>query len=208
MAFFLTFPLFAVLEPTMDSGSLITDAVKNDPGALESLLREYRPWMIEVVRRSAGADLLHFLQPDDIVQDAMASAFRSIADLTLGETPQKNFEAWLSVVVRNAIAIQRRKRRHALKMLHDEIRDAAIESGPSPSRQQRRQERYGRLTEAIQKLSESHRIVIELQIKGLTLDEIAAAVSQTRAAVNSRLARARQELHLILGSTSENISST
>lgn len=191
----------------MENEDLILEASKGDAEALERLLRRYQPWMGQVVLKAASSQLLRYADADEIVQYAMTACFRDIRGLALNEQPQRQFEAWLATVVRNAVRYFGRKRRRALLELASEARDAVPEKGPTVSKLQRKRERYERLNAAIATLPEDTQKMFELRLKGLTLSEIAAALGMKRAMVNSRMDRALARLKEVLGSTSLNLSS-
>lgn len=191
----------------MENEELILIATKGDAEALERLLRRYRPWMGQVVLKSASAPLLRYADADEIVQYAMTACFRDIGGLALDKEPQRQFEAWLATVVRNAVRYFGRKRRRALLELASDAREAVPEKGPTVSKLQRRKERYERLNAAIAALPDDTQKMFELRLKGLTLSEIAAALGMKRAMVNSRMDRALERLKQALGSTSLNFSS-
>ncbi len=190
----------------MENEELILNATKGDAEALERLLRRYRLWMGQVVLKAASAPLIRYADADEIVQYAMTACFRDIGGLALHEEPQRQFEAWLATVVRNAVRYFGRKRRRALLELASDARDAVPEKGPTVSKLQRKKERYERLNAAIAALPDDTQKMFELRLKGLTLSEIAAALGMKRAMVNSRMDRALERLKQALGSTSLNFS--
>lgn len=191
----------------MENEALILQATKGNAEALERLLRRYQPWMGQVALKAASPQLLRYADADEIVQYALTACFRDIGGLSLNEEPQRQFEAWLATVVRNAVRYFGRKRRRALLELASEARDAVPAKGPTVSKLQRRKERYDRLNAAIATLPEDTQKMFELRLKGLTLSEIAAALGMKRAMVNSRMDRALERLRQVLGSTSLNFSS-
>lgn len=191
----------------MGNEDLIRQATKGDAQALERLLRRYQPLMRQVVLEAASPQLLRYADADEIVQHAMMTCFRNIAGLLLGEKPQRQFEAWLATVVRNAVRYFGRKRRRAWLELASDARDGVPEKGPTPSKLQRRKERYERLNAALSTLPEDTQKMFELRLKGLSLSEIAVALGVKRAMVNSRMVRALERLREVLGTTSLNLSS-
>lgn len=193
--------------PDVGNEDLIRQATKGDARDLERLLRRYHPWMRQVVHGAASPQLLRYADADEIVQYAMTACFRDIGGLAMDEEPQRQFEAWLAVVVRNAVRYFGRKRRRALLELTSDARDAVADKGPTASKIQRRKERYERLNAAISTLPEDTQKMLELRLKGLSLSEIAFALGMKRAMVNSRMARALKRLKDVLGTTSLNLSS-
>lgn len=191
----------------MENDDLILRATNGDAGALERLLRRYQAWMRQIVLNAASPQLLRYADADEVVQHAMTACFRDIGSLTLDEEPQRQYEAWLSGVVRNAVRYFGRKRRRAMLELASDARDAVPDKGPTVSKLLRGRERYERLNAALATLPEDTQRMFELRLKGLTLSEIAAALGVKRAMVNSRMDRALERLKDVLGSTSLNFSS-
>ncbi len=73
---------------------------------------------------------------------------------------------------------------------------------PSPSSNQRREERFERLSKSVESLSPDHRTVIRLaRIEGLKIREIAERMNRSESAVKNLLLRAMRELRNSFGET-------
>lgn len=191
----------------MQADDLIQLASQGDADALERLLRRYRSWMLGIARAEIGESLRRYVDDDDIVQHASAQAFRYLTTLDITEDPAKQFEAWLSQVLRNSVRYFARKHRRRMERLATSVIEVHPERGPTASAVARAAERRSRLEHAIAGLPEEYRVVIELQLKGLKQQQIADRLGTTKAAVNSRQERARRQLRELLGSTSLNLPS-
>ncbi len=169
------------------------------------LVRDPDPW--------AGADPLAHLDAlhrlgrrltgsaadaEDLVQETYARAFRGAA----GFTPGTNLRAWLFRILRNAFLDQRRRQG---RMPIDPAGEEALASRPDPAgtegllRGDAELERLRRVVgeeieAALQALSESARMVVLLDLEGLSEAEIAEAMGCAPGTVKSRLSRARAAL--------------
>lgn len=184
----------------------ILRASQGDTDALEILLRRHQGWIHAVVLRQASADLLRYAPADDIVQHAMTGAFRGIGQFDPGSSPEKNFRDWLAAIAVNSVRAFGRKRSGALKFLESQL--TGEPRTRSASKLARARDRRDHLLGLIAKLPDTDRGVIELQLRGFTLEQIAEHLDISKAAANGRIDRARDRLREKLGSKSSVLSST
>lgn len=176
---------------------LVAGLRRGDEAAYERLVREYTGRMLAVARR--------FLREEedarDAVQEAFLNAFRAIDRFEGGS----RVSTWLHRIVVNACLMRLRTRRRKPEEAIEELlprylADGHPERPASPwdddalSRLERQEERSF-VRAAIDELPDGYRTVLLLRdIEGLDTEEAAEALGMTRAAVKTRLHRARQAL--------------
>ena len=164
--------------------------------AFDELVALYAPRLDGFVKTRAGQQVLNEIDIPDVVQETFAKAFQHIDRLSWhGE---RAFFGWLTSIAQNVILGASQKVRRAPLQLHRDIPD----SGASPSKNLRRQERSDRLQEALRGLSPDYRIVIQLaRIEKLAVADIAVRMNRSPNAVKKLLARALHELKKGFGDT-------
>jgi RNA polymerase sigma-70 factor (ECF subfamily) len=177
--------------------ALVERAQKNDPSAFEALVASHRDRLEELVRRRLGSALGASLEVDDIVQETLAWAFRSLPRFRW--QGEGSFGRWLAGIGCHVIlkAARRERRGRTLELVRD-----VPAPDVSPSKALRRTERFERLETALAKLSSDHRQVILLaRIEGLAIREIARRMARSEDAVMQLLSRALKKLKQGFGET-------
>ena len=177
--------------------SLVERAQRGDRAAFDELERAYRPRLRKLVEARLGGRLRETLEVDDILQEALLRAFRSIHGFQWRK--EDAFFSWKAQIVENVIRDQAQKRGRGefLELEHD-----VPGSQPSPGRRLRREERFDRLDDALKTLSPDHREVILLaRIERLRIEEIAARMNRSPDAVKQLLVRALRKLKESFGDT-------
>ena len=181
--------------------ALIAGLRSGDSGAFETLLRDYGPRLLRLARRF----LANEEDARDALQDAMVAVHRSIG----------NFESssalltWLHrIVVNSALMKLRTKRRHPEEDIEQylprflEDGHQRVPSTPWTESAQsvlEREELRAAVREAIEKLPEAYRIVLQLRdIEEMSTAETAEILGVTKNVVKIRLHRARQALRTLL----------
>ncbi|MBI4586589.1 MAG: sigma-70 family RNA polymerase sigma factor [Planctomycetes bacterium] len=185
------------LKSEEDSKLLIERAKRGERAAFELLLRRYRERLAALIEGRLGAHLRGFVEPEDILQETLLRAWKSLADF---EWQGKGaFFRWLSGIAHNAIleAADRHRPWKAVPLDFD-----VPASASSPSKALQREERLGRLQEALRSLSPEYRQVIQwVRFEGVSLAEAARRLDRTPNAVSHLLLRAVRKLREILGET-------
>jgi RNA polymerase sigma-70 factor (ECF subfamily) len=183
-----------------DEASLLAGLRAGEEEAYETLLRTYTGRMLAVARRFMGSEE----DARDAVQDAFVSAFKAM-DRFEGES---RISTWVHRIVVNACLMKLRTRRRKPEESIEELlpkfsenghldvsasgwesADALIEQG------QTRELVRG----AISRLPEAYRTVLLLRdIEEFDTEQTAEALGLTKAAVKTRLHRARQALRGLL----------
>lgn len=164
------------LQPPIDDGrrARLTQMIGDDPQRLR--------------RRSLSLGV-PFSDADDVAQNALLRAWRSIEQLESPEPGQMC--SWLDSIARNAATDLARQ---SIRRPADELDGETADSANVASEAEIRHVLDGAL-EAIRALPASLRDPLLLSVvDGLSTDEIAARLGSTPGAVRQRIARARRSL--------------
>jgi len=182
----------------MDDAQLIEKASAGDRTAFEELVSAHRPRLEALVRTRLGSQLERFVELDDVVQETLLRAFRSMAQYR--PDGEDSFLRWLGGISNHVLLeAAKRSRRDVIVPLDVEPADG---SQVSASRAARREERFARLEHALASLSPDHRQVILLaRVDRLPMKEVASRMGRTPGAAAQLLWRALQNLKESFGST-------
>jgi RNA polymerase sigma-70 factor (ECF subfamily) len=189
--------MFTMTESRQSSDDLGRRSEAGDREAFGELLDRSREQLEAWVRLRLGSRLRTAVDPSDICQETMLRALRSAGGFQWqGERALSN---WLARIAENVVQEQvRRSAKEGLATLGVDPAASAI----SPSRAARRDERFGRLREALEALDPVSRRVVELsRLERRSLKEIAALVDRSPNAVGLVLMRALREMRRHLGET-------
>lgn len=184
--------------------ALVQAARSGDEGAFDALVRRYQDKVYGLALRLAGNP------PDaeEVLQDAFLQAWQHLADFR-GDA---KFSTWLFRIATNAALMLRRSRRRRATDSLEECLPLFREDG----RLARFDVDYGRagrvdqllerdelarlVKEAIERLPEDFRVVVELRdLEELSTEDTAAILGLAPALVSTRLHRARLMLRGFLG---------
>jgi RNA polymerase sigma-70 factor (ECF subfamily) len=184
-----------------DEAKLLSRLRAGEDAAYETLLRLHTPRMLAVARR--------FLASEDdareAVQEAFVSAFRAI-DRFQGDA---RLSTWLHRIVVNASLMKLRTRRRKPEESIEELLPSFREDGHLAEQSTgwregadaliERDETKTLVRDAIERLPEAYRTVLLLRdIEEYDTEETALELDLTKAAVKTRLHRARQALRQLL----------
>ena len=183
-----------------DETALLAGLRAGDEAAYETLLRTYSGRMLAVARRFMGSEE----DAREAVQEAFVSAFRAM-DRFEGDS---RISTWLHRIVVNACLMKLRTRRRKPEESIDELLPKFAENGhlelssagwDGADRLIERNETRALVRQAIERLPEAYRTVLLLRdIEEFDTEQTAEALGLTRAAVKTRLHRARQALRQLL----------
>jgi len=188
------------------SQPLVDRASRGDAAAVEDLLSLHLPGLTKFLRHHAGAAVLARESPDDRVQSVCRKVLKRLRDGRFLWRGEGAFNQWLD----QAAVLKLRDRRdiHGAEK-RDARQEAAMPSGsnvplaapwlrgaePSPSEDAALHEQVAPLARTLDRLSDSHRQVIELaHFEGLSHAEIGARLCISEAASRQLLARALARL--------------
>jgi RNA polymerase sigma-70 factor (ECF subfamily) len=186
--------------------SLIRAAQRGDRDSFDRLASGYRAFLLDVAERGMDRLLRSVVEPEDVVQDVLLSAFRSLGTVDLPSPAA--FRAWLGTIARNRLNDLRR-RHLAAKRREDEKRsleepvgtassggsahlgDGIAARDPSPSSLAGRREKAEALEQVLARIAPHFREVIRLvEVEHLSTAEIAVRVGKSPEAVRKRIERA------------------
>lgn len=141
---------------------------------------------------------------EDVVQDALMSAFRHL-DQFRG---QAQMSTWLYAIVTNCARMQLRRRPRQTRLSLDEklgdeeqysVSERLADCGPSPEDECRRSELHGHMLRFVTQLSPPLRRAFQLrELDGLTTSEAAQILGVADGTVKAQLARARAKLRRMM----------
>ncbi len=186
---------------------LLNEARKGSKQALGAMFAQLRPWMRRQAEGLLGQRLRARMDGSDIVQDVHIRAFEHFHQFH-GDSVAR-LRGWVEEILRNVITDCRR--RHGAGK-----RDAGREEGggdlgshleghgTTPSQGAMRIENQARLIEALQRLPEKYRLVLQLRFyDGLPFEEVAQQVGVTVGNARVLMVRAIERLKKELGDDHE-----
>src|SRR5262245_55543949 len=183
-----------------DVPTLLAAARGGDAAARDRLFARCRTYLGLAARSRVESWLRAKVDASDIVQQTMLEAHRGFGAFRGGT--EAEWLAWLRMILdRNAADFVR----HYRTAGRAAGREGALDAEPtapdeSPSAAAVRHEGELQLVDAISRLSEDHRTVIELRnLQRLPFDEVAARMGRTRPAAQMLWMRAMQRLQEVLG---------
>ncbi|MGH0033424.1 MAG: sigma-70 family RNA polymerase sigma factor [Myxococcota bacterium] len=190
-------------DAEVDESELLARLRAGDDAAYEWLVRSYTGRMLAVARR--------FLRSEedarDAVQEAFLNAFRAIDRFEGGS----RLSTWLHRIVVNACLMRLRTRRRKPEESIEDLLPRYLDDGhfaspagpwrPDVNDQLESAEVRHQVREAIDRLPDTYRTVLLLRdIEEFDTEEAARLLEISRAAVKTRLHRARQALRELLDS--------
>jgi RNA polymerase sigma factor (sigma-70 family) len=185
----------APADATPDDLELVQKAQKGDLRAYDTLLQRYRERVYATVYHMTA----NHEDANDLVQETFIKAYQALKTFK----GHASFYTWLyRIAVNKTINFLKQRRNRAQLSLNDLDLNAehdpdlvALISDKTPRRDAALAELQEKLNAAMQKLSESHRLVVTLHdVQGLSHEEIADIMDCNVGTVRSRLFYARQQL--------------
>jgi RNA polymerase sigma-70 factor (ECF subfamily) len=184
----------------LDEDRLIRAGRRGDHQAVETLFRRYQRRLFQVAMRVLG----NAADAEDVLQDAMLSAYRALARFE----GRSQFSSWLTRIVINAALMRKR----ALKGRLTESLDATIgvdeaplsahlvHHGRDPEQELARSEMRKLINKNVNDLSPPLRAAFLLcEVQGYTAREAARMLGVTLTAMKARKWVARQKLAAAMG---------
>jgi RNA polymerase sigma-70 factor (ECF subfamily) len=175
-----------------------------DRAALDDLFARWQPLLCLQARRLLGADVAARADPADVVQEALAQAYRDLGQFR-GQTEGEWVE-WLRRMVAGQ-AVKVRRQHHAEK--RDVRRDQTLDErlpgvgGSGPAGPLIRQEEAARLARAIADLPPDMREVVQRRVfHQQPFDEVAGALGRSSGAARVLWTRALRRLRELLDENS------
>ena len=187
-------PSTAESSPT-DESELVQRARKGDLPAYDELVRRYQERIYATVYHMTA----NHEDANDLAQEAFIKAFHALKSFKGGSS----FYTWVyRIAVNKTINFLKQRKNRSQMSLNDLDFNAehdpdlvALISDKTPRREVNLTELQEKLNEAMQKLSDPHRLVVTLHdVQGLSHEEIAKIMECNIGTVRSRLFYARQQL--------------
>jgi RNA polymerase sigma-70 factor (ECF subfamily) len=168
--------------------SLIDNALKGRPDAFGDLVQPYLTPLMRFARARLGSQS----EAEDIVQQAVLRAFSHLAQFR----HEASFKTWLSAIASNEVIHWRRGQAVApVRPLNESYAANLADPSSSPHAECQRREETERLRQAMTKLPQKYRQMIQLRdLHELSVAETARSLSLSAAAVKTRHHRARKML--------------
>jgi RNA polymerase sigma factor (sigma-70 family) len=182
-----------VVDRPLDEAELVERSKRGDLRAWETIVREYQGIAFRTAYLLSGTAA----DAEEAAQDGFVKAYRALGRFRRGAP----LRPWLLRIVANEARNRRRSaaRREALA-LRAAAEDRPGDAVPSPEAALLAGEERVRLLDAVNALSDEHRLVVACRyFLELSEDETAAALGMRRGTVKSRLSRALGHLREELG---------
>jgi RNA polymerase sigma-70 factor (ECF subfamily) len=190
-------PAAATVVP--EEAELVRRARKGDFSAYDDLVRRYQERIYATIYHMTS----NHEDANDLAQETFIKAFHALKSFKGGSS----FYTWVyRIAVNKTINFLKQRKNKALMSLDDLDFHAehdpdlvALISDKTPRREVNLAELQEKLNGAMQKLSDSHRLVVTLHdVQGLSHEEIAKIMDCNIGTVRSRLFYARQQLQAYL----------
>ena len=179
---------------------LVARARANDATAFDELVERYKQRIYSTVYHMTS----NHEDANDVAQETFIKAFKNLHRFK-GDSA---FYTWLyRIAINCTINFLKKRRRTSGHLSLDDV-DANLQNDPDfiertrgepPTRDVAANELMQRLNEALQQLSENHRLVVTLyDVQGLSHSEIASMMNCSEGTVRSRLYYARLQLQELL----------
>jgi RNA polymerase sigma-70 factor (ECF subfamily) len=181
-------PVLPYREDREQENGLIRSALAGRQDAFEDLVRPHLTSLNRFARMRVHTDS----DAEDVVQQAVLRALRHIHQFR-GEA---SFKTWLSTIAFNEINHNRRARARAqVHPLYEVRAETLADPASSPEAQVQHSEEIEHLRQAVRRLPEKYRLMIQLRdLSELNIVETARVLSITVAAAKTRHHRARKLL--------------
>jgi len=201
-------------SPGTSSSELIERAVAGDEIATTVLLSICYPRLQKHLQRRIPRDIQGCIDVEDVVQDSQIQIFRNMP--AFRNTGPDSFYRWVATValhrLRNIIKAQRAIKRGRGCTIGGTLTDGGSSlmlldyvCGPenSPSQHAARTEAQVALDACLAELPEHYRQAVRLvYLEGRPVEEVARIMGRTKRAVHNLCHKAKEQLHIALGSTS------
>ncbi len=195
--------------------ALIRQAAGGDPDALQTLIVCHHGTLRVRLEREIEPGARRYVEPDDVLQDAYAAAFKSIAGCRFDDPPQ--FYRWLERIVLNGLKNRwrdlRRQKRDIAREVHGSVAPRAsypallervTAHDGTPSRLAARSEAVAAMLSSLARLTDDQRDVVRLRfLEEMPVAEVADRLGKTDAAIHSLSMRALRALQQHLGAVSD-----
>jgi RNA polymerase sigma-70 factor (ECF subfamily) len=183
---------------------LLKKSQEGDIAAFEKLIEGYQKRVFNIAYRLVG----NYDDASELAQEVFIKVFKSLRKFK----GQSSFSTWVYSITKNVCFDELRKRKNKkivyidedIKYDNNEMQRQIEDDRPQPDIIAEKNEVKKIVHEAIQELSQDHRIVIVMRdIQGFSYEEIARILNCPEGTVKSRINRARLSLKQILQKNEE-----
>jgi len=187
---------------------LLAQARRGERGAFEALFARHRAYLLRFIESRLDPKLRRRVDPSDIVQEAHLEAVRRLGQYL--EQSAMPFRLWLRQIAYDRLLKARRQHlgtaRRSLERelpFHEQssqmLLQQLLDHEPSPSQHLNRKELAQRLREALTRLPDPDREILQLRVvEGLSYDEVGYLLGIQPVAARKRHGRALLRLHRLL----------
>ena len=191
------------MEPMDLERDLVEKAQASDRSAFNRLSSESGSRLTAFVRSRLGEALRSRHEVEDVVQETLLRAYRSIGRFQW--QGDGSFLRWAISIADLLIRDLARAAARPVNSPADLTRDLPTDTFP-PERGLRREERFDRFERAYHALSPEHQEVIHLaRLEGLRMSEVAERLGRSQSAVRHLLLRALEKLRAAFGEETESL---
>jgi RNA polymerase sigma-70 factor (ECF subfamily) len=199
---------------------LILQARAGDRAALQQLLWEHYNRLSSFIAPKLGGNLQRLIAIEDVLQETFIQAIRDIGNCQAAS--EQSFSAWLSAIAEHRLhdiikGLYRRKRGGDRRQVEAVVGSSAGElmelvelisdHASTPGRRLLRQEAIQAIQVGIAALPDDQRETLRLRyLEGKSIEETAAQLGRTAAAVNGLVRRAKESLRNTLHDSSRWLS--
>ncbi len=192
-----------IMEPMDLERDLVEKAQASERAAFNRLSSEIRSRLTAFVRSRLGEGLRSRHEVEDVVQETLLRAYRSIGRFEW--QGDGSFLRWAISIADLLIRDLARAAARSVNSPADLTGDLPGEESP-PERGLRREERFDRFERAYHTLSPEHQEVIRLaRLEGLRISEVAERLGRSQSAVRHLLLRALEKLRAAFGEETESL---
>ncbi len=175
-------------------------AAQHDARAFAPLYEAYA----DLVWRYAMRRLGDAERASDVTSITFTRALAALPTFTPRDAPgESGFRSWLMTIARNVTIDEVRGRRPAMSLTDPAWRDRVADHRPSPEIQAIAADERRRMTDAIGRLPETQRQIVEMRLAGHTAAEIVDRLQMSVSAVNTAHFRAMGRLRDLLAAEEE-----
>ena len=192
---------------------LVSEAVAGDRVAMQQLLMTHTDAISRFAASHLPTSVRDVIDPEDIVQQTFAEAFRSVSRFRQQE--DSSFLSWLTAIAQNKIMVigeglkrqkrggqRQRIRQVAATDTHSEadLVNLLAGGGQTPSRSVAGHEAVQAVRQAIGELPEDYQQAVRFRLlEGKSLDETAQLLNRGPRAVQGLIDRAKKKMRAALG---------
>ncbi len=185
--------------PSTDDHLLVRQIQKGNRDAFDALVKRYYGSVYNMVAHSVRTHE----EREDLIQDIFIKVYRNIGKFRF----QASFSTWLFRITRNMLIDRSRKKNLIQVSMESEEGTSTIgekieDKRANPEGKFMESDADSALRKALVKLDDDHKqILILREMEGLSYRELTEVLGINMGTVKSRLARAREELKIILMET-------